>query len=286
MGNDPTADPRILEAMEACRPGSDDLADPAMEGFRRQLSDSPELSRAYHRLQRLDQALADAFGDVPVPEGLQDRILARLVAAEGDSPPEGSRETSLSRDSEVVSVPQTGIRRGGRRRWLIGACAAAAAAALVLGVLFHLRRSDGINPSDLLSSSIEFFRNDAREGGHPMSGPVQPPPEFPFSRGLAAIFAPIETRFVQMRWRAVQGFLNREAIAYDLVGRRGVSATVYVAKCSVNGLAEEVPLRPMLSTGQSSASAWQEGDLLYVLVVDGGIQDYERFFAGAGGPLT
>lgn len=282
MGNDPTADPRIFEAMEACRPGSDDVADPAMEPLRRQLSDSPELSRAYQRLQRLDQALADAFRDVPVPEGLQDRILARLAAGV----PRGPREASLNRDAEGTSVPQTGSRRDRRRRWLIGACTAVAAAALVLGVLLHFQRSDKFNISDALSSAIEFFRNDAREGGHPMSGPVQPPREFPFSRGLAAIFAPVETRLVEMRWRAVQGFLNREAVAYDLVGRRGISATVYVATCSVDGLATDVPLRPMLSTGQSSASAWQEGDLLYVLVVDGGIQDYERFFAGAGGPLT
>ena len=283
MGNDPTADPRIVEAMEACRPGSDDLTDPAMEALRRQLSDSPELSRTYQRLQRLDQALADAFRDVPVPEGLQDRILARLAAA---GVQHGPPEASLSRDAEGVSVPRTGSRRSWRRRWLIGTCAVAAAAAMVLGVLLHLQRSDKFNKSDMLSSAIEFFTNDAREGGHPMSGPVQPPPGLPFSRALAAIFAPVETRFVDMRWRAVHGFLNREAVAYDLVGRRGVSATVYVATCSVDGLATEVPLRPMLSTGQSSASAWQEGNLLYVLVVDGGIQDYERFFAGAGGPLT
>jgi hypothetical protein len=286
MGNDPTVDPRILEAMEACRPGSDDVSDPAMEPLRRQLSDSPELTRTYQRLQRLDQALADAFRDVPVPEGLQHRILARLETA---GVQKTSPAASLSRDAEGVSVPGTRSRRDWRRRWLIGACGVAAAAALVLGVLLHLQRSDAFSKSDvpdMLNLAIEHFTNDTREGGHPIAGPVQPPREFPFSRALAAIFAPGEALFSEMRWRAVHGFLDHEAVAYDLVGRRGVSATVYVATCSVEGLTTEVPLRPMLSTGQGSASAWQEGDLLYVLVVDGGIQDYERFFATAGGPLT
>ena len=283
MGNDPTIDPRILEAMEACRPGSDDVSDPAMEPLRRQLSDSPELARTYQRLQRLDQALADAFRDVPVPEGLQDRILARLERAGAQQPPPAA---SLSRDVEGVSVPGTRSRRDWRRRWLIGACGVAAAAALVLGVFLHFQRSDEFSKSDMLNLAIEHFTNDTREGGHPIAGPVQPPREFPFSRALEAVFAPGEALFSEMRWRAVHGFLNREAVAYDLVGRRGVSATVYVATCSVDGLTTEVPLRPMLSTGQSSASAWQEGDRLYVLVVDGGIQDYERFFAAAGGPLT
>jgi hypothetical protein len=283
MGNEPNVDPRILEAMEACRPGSEDVLDTAMEPLRRQLADSPDLSRTYQRLQRLDQALADAFRDVPVPEGLQGRILARLEAVGiQQSPP----AASLSPNTEGVSVPATRGRPDWRRRWLIGASGVAAAAALILGVFLHFQRSDEISKPDMLSSAIEHFTSGPRQGGHPISGPVQPPSEFPFSRALAAFFAPGEAPFSEMRWRAVHGFLNREAVAYDLVGRRGVSATVYVATCSVGGLTTEVPLRPMLSTGQGSASAWQEGGLLYVLVVDGGIQDYERFLAAAGGPLT
>jgi len=283
MGNDPNADPRIVEAMESCRPGSDDVSNPAMEPLRRRMSESPELAKTYQRLQRLDQALADAFCDVPVPEGLQDRILARLAAA-------GARQSpcvgSLSREVEKGSVHETGSRRDWNRRWLIGACTVAAAAALVLGVLLDLQRSVEYSKPDMLNMAIEYFINDPREGGQPIGGPVQPPAEFPFSRALKAIFAPGEACFREMRWRVVQGFLNRAGVAYDLVGRRGVSATVYVARCSVDGLTADVPLRPMLSTGQSSASAWQEGSLLYVLVVDGGIQDYERFFAAGGGPLT
>jgi hypothetical protein len=105
-----------------------------------------------------------------------------------------------------------------------------------LGVFLHFQRSDEFSKSDMLNLAIEHFANDTREGGHPIAGPVQPPREFPFSRALAAVFAPGEALFSEMRWRAVHGFLNREAVAYDLVSRRGVSATVYVATCSVDGL--------------------------------------------------
>jgi hypothetical protein len=283
MAIDPNIDPRILEAMEACRPGSDDVADPAMEPLRQRLADSPEVASTYHRLQRLDHAVVGAFGDVPVPEGLQDRILARLGASVGQqSPPEGKREG----EAEIASVPGSLGRKAWGRRWLVAACAVGAAAALLLGVVLHYQHSDKLRKPDVLSMAIEYSINRPREGGYPMTGVVQPPRELPFSQGLAAIFSPGEAFFGAMRWRAVQGFLNRDGVAYDLVGRRGVAATVYVTAASVDGLTSDVPLRPMLSTGQSSASAWQEGDLLYVLVVDGGIQDYERFFAVAGGPLT
>jgi len=45
MAHDPNIDPRIVEAMEVCRPGSDDVADPAMESLRQRLSDSPEIAK-------------------------------------------------------------------------------------------------------------------------------------------------------------------------------------------------------------------------------------------------
>ena len=282
MAHDSNIDPRIVEAMEACRPGSQDVADPAMEALRQRMSDSPEVAKTYQRLQRLDQVLADAFRDVPVPAGLQERILARLAAC--GSP--GVSAVDFRQEPAGVSGGGIAARRAWPRRWLIAAGGLAAAAAVVLGVFLHFRHSDTIRRSDLLTSAIEHSINAPRDGGNPMAGPIQPPREFPFSQALAAIFSPGESLFSGMRWRVVRSFLNRDAVAYDLVGPRGVSATVYVSTCSVEGLSAEVPLRPMLSTGQSSASAWQEGDLVYVLVVDGGIQDYERFFAAAGGPLT
>jgi hypothetical protein len=43
----------------------------------------------------------------------------------------------------------------------------------------------------------------------------------------------------------------------------------------------------MLATGHRSTAVWQEGDLLYVLVVEGESREYERFFLElATGPVT
>ena len=78
MSDQPIQDPRIREAMEACRPGSDDLEDPALVFLAEQLAADPKLGHVFERLQRLDGTVAEAFGDVPVPDGLADRITARL----------------------------------------------------------------------------------------------------------------------------------------------------------------------------------------------------------------
>ena len=81
MEDEPIQDVHILEAIEACRPGSNDLSDPGLAFLATELAARAELDDAYERLQRLDAMLAVAFKDVPVPEGLGQRILARLAAA-------------------------------------------------------------------------------------------------------------------------------------------------------------------------------------------------------------
>ena len=283
MENEPIRDRRLWEAMECCRPGHDDLADAEMESLARALEASPELAGLHRRLQRLDAALADAFRDVPVPPGLEARIRARLqaVPSEVDSPSPEVVPAVATQEAGVGPVgPGPHISR---RRWLLTAGgAAAAAAAVFLIVLGSLQKPDEFTKSDVFDVALRFYLNDTHEGGRVLSENA-PHSEYPFSQGLMGV---VSRRFSEIRWRPITGFLNRRAVAFDVVGPQGTVATLYVAECSVDGLPAEVPIRPMLSTGETSVSAWQEGELLYVLVVDGGIQAYERFLATSEGPLA
>ncbi len=270
--------------MESCRPGHDDLGDPEMASLARELEASPELAGLHRRLQRLDAAIADAFRDVPVPAGLEARILSRLqaVPSEADSP------------APIVVPPAISAHQGElrsvvpgpwflRRRWLLFAGGlTAAAAAVLLIVLGMLRRPHEFRKSDVLELAVQFYLNDMHGGGQVL-GKTAVRSDYPFSENLMSL---ISGRFPEIRWRPIAAFLNRRAVAFDVVGPQGTVATLYVTECSVDGLPAEVPVRPMLSTGDTSVSAWQEGELLCVLVVDGGIQAYERFLAGSEGPLV
>jgi hypothetical protein len=287
MENQPSYDARLWEAMEACRPGRDDLNDPEMAALAQQLAASPELASLHERLQRLDAALAGAFCDVPVPEGLEARILARLKAEsiEGQSPSAESIPQMMvaGRHREVSGGVDTRGPHAARRRWMLlaGGLTAAAAAVLVLALVpFHKRGE--FTRSDVLDSAIAYHANDTHEGGRVLDK-ASPPSDYPFSATLLSL---VSGRFSEIRWRPVTDFLNRSAVAFDLIGPEGRMATVYVASCSVDGLPAEVPPRPMLSTGETSVSAWQEGNLVYVLVVDGGIQAYERLLVGSAGPVA
>ena len=85
MNDEPRRDERIAEAIEAYRPGRDDPSDPALAPLVERLAADAELALKHQRLQRLDAALGEAIRDVPVPEGLCQRILDRLGLGREDS---------------------------------------------------------------------------------------------------------------------------------------------------------------------------------------------------------
>ena len=269
MTSCPIRDPRILEALEACRPGSDDLQDPAMEPLARQIGVFPELGILYDRLQRTDRAVAEAFQRVHVPAGLAARILTRLAAG-------------LDPLGQLLSMPpKAAVCRTRRRGWLWAAGALAVAASVLVAVLLNLPKAAKLpGVEEVLNQAIAFFDHDARTGGTLVGSEPPPPVHYPLSAAL-----PVRT--CEVRWRPIDGFLDTRGMAYDIRGPGGVSATLYVVKLGLPGLGSSPPGVPMLATGHRSTAVWQEGDLLYVLVVEGESREYERFFLElTTGPVT
>jgi hypothetical protein len=76
-------------------------------------------------------------------------------------------------------------------------------------------------------------------------------------------------------------------VAYDLPGPGGVRATLYVAHRDVPGLGSYPPAVPAAGgTAGYSAAAWQDGETLYVLVVEGDARAYRGLLNLSSGPLT
>ena len=71
---------RLLEMLEACRPGHDDLAQPELQPLADELTRDERLQTAWARSQRHDAEIARAMLDVATPAGLLDRLLATLEA--------------------------------------------------------------------------------------------------------------------------------------------------------------------------------------------------------------
>src|SRR5689334_453885 len=71
-------DRRILETLESCRPGSDDLEGIEFADVAERIERDAELASLASAIERWDLAVTAAIDDVAVPEGLGARLLERL----------------------------------------------------------------------------------------------------------------------------------------------------------------------------------------------------------------
>lgn len=271
MPDEPIRDPRIVEAMEACRPGSDDLADPAFAFLAAKMEANPELRELYERLQCVDGTIAGAFEDVPVPEGLADRITTRLASVRNGHGAAGpDREAAETAAAEPIGKVATPGRRAARRWILAGGVGGILAASLAV-VLLVLRGTPVVlDEAVVLAAANDRFNSDeGLEGELVMQSPA--PDAFPAGPDFDV------SKFRQIRWRWVGGFLGCKGVAYDLTPRGRARATLYVVKCTVTPKLSTMPAyTPLPATGNRSVGMWQTGDLLYVLVVEGGQREYQR----------
>ncbi len=280
----PNGDPRLWEAIEACRPRSQDLSDPAMQRVAEAMAASRELGEAYARLQRVDEVVAEAFADVDVPQGLAERILASLEQAQSASSVAVALLTAAPViDAAVPAAIPTAQRPYASRwrlRWAIAASAAAAAVLLAaVGLVLQSGSAAGVSSEEFLGAAIAQFNTDRGAVCQYRAAPM--PSSYPISSAL-----PWHPQ--QMPWREVAELAGSRGVAYDFVGPDGLAATLYVLDRQRDlDLAPSPPEAPGWSTAGSSAAAWEEGGLVYVLVVAGGEEEYRRLmFPSGSGPVA
>jgi hypothetical protein len=279
MEDRPSHDRDIDEAMEVCRPGSDDISDPAIAFLSAELAAHPELDERYEQIQRLDGKLAAAFGQVSLPAGLADRIMARLALARLEETSPDEVEATISATTDAVDSPPDKPAAPARasRRWLLATAGTLLAAASVLVIVLVSSSGPGaMTRESVIQEAVAQFD---RSGAARQANDVKTAPKnYPFSAELASSNT--------ISWRWVSGFLGRDGVAYDMASPDGTKATLYVIRGTAPGMPETVNTKPDRSaaTDQHSVSAWQSNGLVYVLVVDGGPGKFQRFLNQ--GPVT
>ena len=100
-----------LERLDAIRVGSDDFSDPEMAGLADALAGDDGLQEEFDRRRDWDARIAGAVRDVPVPDGLKDRLITRLSQAEGlpTRPVTTSRRRMLATFSALAAGLAAGI---------------------------------------------------------------------------------------------------------------------------------------------------------------------------------
>lgn len=267
-------DKRIIEGIEACRPGSEDLRSPDLADVARQIAQDPEARAYYERVQAWDARIAAAIHEVSVPAGLSERILDRLrqetVRDAGDS---GTGEIvpavvgSLEDDAQVT---RDNTSRWSRRQWLAGF---ATMAATLLAVAFL---------SSFFPSRVHEPLEEIAEGWF-----QQLTPNWQDAAHLPTDFAvPAAVVGSPTGWQWIASRAGGGGVAYRLQNARGATAMLYVVQMSRSELPTNPPAQPQSTTQGKAVGYWQSGARVYVLVVTGDERSYRTFVASSPVPLA
>jgi hypothetical protein len=250
--------------------------DPDLAYVAAAIEQDPSLGKRLSRIQQTDEQLARAFRNVPAPADLQERLLQRLALHDAD---DANISESEAPQPAATGRPGSHGKRGSYRLLWMSMAAVAASIAAALFFLPPAVQDEATHPEKLLEDAVAFFHADAGLPGTLVSDEA-PPAQFAASADVLHIAA--------ARWRKINDFLGKPAVAYDLVGPHGEEATLYVAQRRLARL-EFITMPsavPWLATGGVAATCWQNDDLLYVLVVAGDREQYDAFVRQPGSTIA
>jgi hypothetical protein len=282
MSRQPLSRERICDALESCRPGSNDLDAPDLADIAAQVAQNPHWEEVYERIQNIDLKISAAFQDVEIPAGLEQRLLASLKIAEAEDEFSAALKGATAGDADIgptaESVAASAIdskskkNRKLSRRWLLASGGLLAAATILIAIFLGIDNSGGYSKRTALEEAIQFFDADNSATPGQLLVQVSAPRQFPLS---------VNVRFSdKIRWRMVKNFMGKAGVAFDLPTPRGVRATLYAVDRTIPDLPAS-PANPA-NSGGCYVAAWQEDGLVYVLVVRGSQQNYDQYLHPRG----
>jgi hypothetical protein len=229
----------------------------------------------------VDACLTKTFRDVAVPEGLAERLLAGVAVGRADIPVCREGRGVLGRQECLPHRHESRSRRS--RRWLVlGGGLVTAAATVLLAVWLGGPNAPCVSEESARDEAIRLFDTAVGQPGNLLVG-GNGPTAYPYSSYVQSLGG--------TKWRNVNNFLGQySGVVYDLPGPAGARAALYVVACDdAGGLGQQpASAQSVITTAGSRccASAWQEGGLLYVLVVEGGQSTYERYLNLPSSPVV
>jgi hypothetical protein len=259
-------DRELITGLDACRPASDDLRQPELRALADQVASDERASTMRVRIERIDCAVASAMHDVPLPDGLLGRQLARLHDAAREAAIGDAVGTDVS-PAPVVPSSSTGQPSRWRRKRLAWSAALAAAAAAVVAAVVLFRPDEPLVGDDLESSRQWHDQLVADDQWRP----IEP-------NELERHPLPAELRQFPRRYRDVSSVVGREAWAYDLTLPGRPQATLFVIPQTERaGVPGSAPRVPKSSTQGLAVAYWQTDGFIYVVVLQSDrSEDYQR----------
>ena len=256
----------LRELMNCCRPDLSDLTEEEARALVAALEQDPVLRREWQAIQSWDVAIGRAFHDVPVPDGLADRLVAAVVARRNLP---GEDAVSVP-PADAGSAPQ--LARETRRHWLVWPTGLAAGllvtSAIVMLALWLSRL--GRQPD----GRTKWLRNPARglskldpEAWQPTDPPDA---EFPLDPSV---------RLTLWSWQPCTAHrrAGRPWYTAPFCHRTLRPPSLFVIRTRQGRQLPTIPPTvPDSTTGNICIGVWKNNGCVYVLVVPGRPSDYLR----------
>jgi hypothetical protein len=264
----------LQKLMDVCR-GDADLQLEELQPLAEQLATDPDARRLWERTRRWDESMRQALHDVPVPEGLEKRLLDRLAGSavagsapkgiDAESGPIRSNGQAPAGDAEplaapqVLNVPRLAGRPARLRQWAVVLGSAAALLAAVL-VMWRPTQPQQDNELELVQEWLECV-DDAE-----WSSEGSPEQMFPL---------PAQLNVQPRRWQVLEKLRGSwTVVCYDLPSR-GDAALLFVARGKLPSLQANSPPPFPKSLSSWTVGAWSGPSTVYVLAVKGGTAAYQ-----------
>lgn len=272
-------DRKIQQAIDACRPGGDDLQLPELDFLAEAVRSDPDVRRQYQRSQQFDASVGWVFRDVPIPADLADRLLAAVetspdpaAAVPSELPSPKSSESASSQDLKSSRRWPRGVHR---RTWAVLAGSLAAVAALV-GFLLVAPQFGVREPvaDERLPREIMVWNDAVVRQGWKDDVRAAELSERPLDR---------DVRGMPRRWCRIATAYDSGTIVYDLAPPGADEAVVFCirSKARNSALPDAPPWNAFSATGGLTLGVWRRGEMVYVLAVRGDARRYREFIEGS-----
>jgi hypothetical protein len=258
----------IRELLDACQSDLRDLTEEETRTLVDTLERDSELRDQWRTIQSWDAEIRCVFHDVPIPDGLADRLSA-AVAAHGTLPSEAMVPEAMVPDIKTEPRPVEPAKTA-RRRWLTRptklAAGLLATSAVLLFAAWFARWGLGWGDQQVADASLAW--------------PEQLGPEAWQSTNPPELDYPLDpsVRLPIVGWQRCTALTDSGAVAYraELPPDRS-TALLYVIRTRQGRLLPTIPPTvPDSTTGNVCVGVWKNNGCLYVLVVRGGPSVYLR----------
>lgn len=260
MSNDQPTD---REMIDACRPGSDDVAMPEMSPLATRLQGDSMLRRAFERSQRLDAVLETVIRQGSVPDGLASRLLATVAGGE-EARTRAAVVSDHPRAADELTLPVR--RRLDRRAWTALAAGLVGVAAVIAAVVAWLPPNERPITEREIGLLVPTWKAAVEKQPWLTTGF---PESFPPTRQIA---------LARQGWQSItDGGITGQLVCYDLtpIGKGQVLLFVLQTNRRVQ-LPARPPARPLLDTQGLCVGAWKEQGLVYAIYVVGDARRYQQ----------